>query len=370
MNEEKSYAALLIDTSIFDGNGLRLEGGLLGKLTQFKRSPVVFLLPDVIYGELRAHLVQKLRALRSALEKSINEAGDHLFLDPGTSCEAKALLLKGPEVEDFAETRLRSFAEATGAVILECGKYLSVSDLLSRYFSSSAPFSETGKKKNEFPDAIVLMAVEAWSKNNGKLILAITKDNDWSRYCESSDSIDCIGELSDGLAIFNKANAPYAFLSRLESALDSDTAKPFLDAVASQLESELDGFTPDQDADSYLYWEPEGSRGWFKCFHLTSHELRIIETDEEFAVLECKAAITIEVEGDFSLSVHDSIDGDYVHIDSVSAKAEVEFNSNILVSILGDLDGSIEDVMVDRVEIVSPPKYVHFGTLAPDFGGE
>ena len=48
MSEEQEYEALLIDTSIFDGNGLRLEKGLLGKLNQFKRSPVVFLLPDVI----------------------------------------------------------------------------------------------------------------------------------------------------------------------------------------------------------------------------------------------------------------------------------------------------------------------------------
>lgn len=32
LNEELEYDALLVDTSIFDGNGLRLEKGLLGKL--------------------------------------------------------------------------------------------------------------------------------------------------------------------------------------------------------------------------------------------------------------------------------------------------------------------------------------------------
>jgi hypothetical protein len=368
MSEEQEYEALLIDTSIFVGNGLRLEKGLLGKLNQFKRSPVVFLLPDVTFGEIKTHLEQKIRASRNALEKSINEAGDHLFFDGGTLDKAKALLLESKEIEGLAETRLNNFIESTGALVLECGDHLSVSDLLRKYFSNAAPFSETGKKKNEFPDAIVLMAVDEWAKNNNKSVLAVAKDDDWSRYCESSDNIECISELSDGLAMFNKANAPYAFLSKLESELDAEKAQSFLDAVASKLEAELDGFTPDQDADSYLYWEPEGSNGWFKSFYLTTHELRIIESDEEYIVLECKAAITVEAKGEFSLSVHDSIDDDYVHIDSVTATAEAEFESEILISIVGDLEGPIEELTIEQVEIVSPLKRIHFGTLEPDLG--
>lgn len=50
--EEKEYGAILIDTSIFDGNGLRLEKGLLGKLSQFKQSPIVYLFPDVCSGQV------------------------------------------------------------------------------------------------------------------------------------------------------------------------------------------------------------------------------------------------------------------------------------------------------------------------------
>jgi len=367
MSEEPEYGALIIDTSIFDGNGLRLEKGLLGKLNQFKRSPVDFLLPDVICGEIKAHLEQKIRESRSALEKSINDAGDHLCFDGRSLNDARALLPERNEIEGLAEKRLSDFIEKTGAVVLECGSHLSVSELLKKYFSNEAPFSESGKKKNEFPDAIVLMAVDEWAKKSNKSVLAIAKDDDWSRYCESSECIACIGELSDGLALFNKANAPYAFLSRLESALDSEQAEAFLDGVASKLEAELDGFTPDQDAESYLYWEPEGSNGRFKSFYLTSNELRIIESDKEYLVLECKAAITVEAEGEFSLSVHDSIDDDYVHIDSVTATAEKEFESEILITIVGDLEGEIDELSIEQVEIVSPIKRIHFGTLEPDF---
>jgi hypothetical protein len=366
MSDELEYEALLIDTSIFDGNGLRLKKGLLGKLKQFKRSPVVFLMPDVICGEVKAHLEQKIKASRSALEKSINEAGDHIFFDGSTLNDAKTLLLESKEIEGLAETRLEKFIESTGASVLECGKHLTVSNLLRKYFSNEAPFSESGKKKNEFPDAIILMAVDEWASKNEKSVLAIAKDEDWSRYCESSKNITCIDELSDGLAIFNKPNVPYAFLSKIESALDSETAQKFLDGVSDRLSSALDGFTPDQDAESYLYWEPEGSNGWFKSFYLVSNEFQIIESDEEYIVLECEAAITVEAEGEFSLSVRDSIDRDYVHIDSVTATAEEEFESEILITIVGDLEGPIEELSIEQVEIVSPIRCIHFGTLEPD----
>lgn len=368
MSERPEYTAVLIDTSIFDGNGLRLENGLLGKLTQLKRSPVDFLIPDVIYGEVKAHLEHKIRASKNALEKSINEAGDHLFFGGSTLNDAKALLLDNTEIDGLAESRLDNFIHSTGATLIECGKHLNVSNLLNHYFLSNPPFSESGKKKNEFPDAIVLMAIEAWAEENNKLVLAIAKDDDWRRYCDTSKRIAYISELSDGLAVFNKANAPYAFLSKLESALDKGNAQAFLDGVASRLESILDGFTPDQNAESYLYWEPQGSNGWFKSFKLKSNEFRIIDNEDGYIVLEGTAAITVEAEGEFILSVHDSFDDDYTYIDSVTTTAEEEFVSQILITVTGDLEGSIDDLAIEEVEIISPIKCINFGTLEPDFG--
>jgi len=366
LSEKPEYDAILIDTSVFDGNGLRLETGLLGKLSQFKKSPIDFIMPDVIRNEIKSHLEQKIRASRSALEKSINDAGDHLFFDGSTLNDAKNLLLRSNEIEGLAETRLENFIQKTGALVIESGEHLTVSSLLKQYFSNKAPFSESGKKKNEFPDAIILMAVEEWACKLNKSVLAIAKDGDWSKYCDSSECITCMSELSDGLAIFNKANAPYTFLANLESALDSETATSFLNGIEVRLKSILDGFTPDQDAESYLYWEPDGSNGWFKSFYLISNKFRIIESEEEFIVLEGRAAITVEAEGEFSLSVHDSIDDDYVHIDSVTATAKEEFETDILITITGDLNGPIDDLFIEEVEIVTPIKSIHFGALAPN----
>ncbi|BDY04884.1 PIN domain-containing protein [Ferrimonas sp. YFM] len=365
---EKEYGAVLVDTSIFDGNGLRLEKGLISKLSQFKNSPIEYLFPDVIKNEVEKHLKNKMKISMASLEKALNDAGDHLFLEGGEFTDARQLLIENREVEGLAERRIQRFIESTGALVLSSGDYVSVSGLLTSYFSNHPPFAETGKKKNEFPDAIVLMAAEAWAKQNGISVLAIAKDGDWKNYCHSSEYIDYEEDLSQGLASFNRENAPYAMLSKLQKALAEDTADNFLAAIESELEFVFDGFTPDQEADSFLYWEPDGCHGWFKSFELVSNELRIIDKNGDWIVLEALANITVEAEGDFSLSVYDSIDRDHVYMGGVTVTAVEEFESEILITVSGDFDGSIDELEVEEVEVVNPIGIVDFGTIEPDYG--
>jgi hypothetical protein len=374
-NVEMKYGAILVDTSMFDGNGLRLEKGLLGKLTQFKKSPIEYLFPDVIKNEVQSHLETKIKASRDALEKSLNDAGDHLFFEGDELTKAKQVLIDSKEVKGLAESRVAKFIESTGALVLDSGNYVSVSNLLKEYFSNKPPFAKTGKKKNEFPDAIVLMAVEAWANKNNIDVLAIAKDGDWENFCDSSGRIDYQEDLSKGLSIFNRANAPYALLSNLEKALKENTADTFLSSIESGLESIFNGFTPYQEADSHLYWEPEGCHGWFKKFKFLDAEFLIIDKYEDRLVLEALANITIEAKGTFYLSVYDSrvIDpeieeySDPVHLGRIITTATNDFNSKILITISGELDGSIDDLIVNEVEVVSPIKTIDFGTIEPDY---
>ncbi|MEN2432179.1 PIN domain-containing protein [Comamonas sp. F1-6] len=368
MNQPLDPDAIVIDTSIYIANGLKLEKGLLGKLSQLKKSDVDFLIPDVVYGELKTHLEQKIKSSHSALEKAINDAGDHLYFEVGATEAIKSLIPNKNDIEALAEKRLKAFVEATGAEIFECGQYVSVTSLLQKYFANHAPFSETGKKKSEFPDAIVLMAIDSWASQEGFKVIAVTKDDDWKNYCEASDNLICLDDLSEVLAILNRKSAPEEFIERLETELNSGKAQSFLDGIGLQLKTALDGFTPDQEADSFLQWEPDGAEAWFKGFSLVSNELKVIESEEDYLVIEAIASITVEAEGDFSLSVHDSIDGDDVPMGGVTANTTETFISPILITIYGDLYGKTSDLEVAEVEIVSPITTINFGTLEPDFG--
>lgn len=91
---EVKYEALLVDTSIYDRNALLLEKGLLGKLTQFRKSPIDLLMPDVIKNEVRSHLEKKIKLARNSLEKSLNDAADHLFFAGSTLNDARQFLIE------------------------------------------------------------------------------------------------------------------------------------------------------------------------------------------------------------------------------------------------------------------------------------
>lgn len=367
MMDQFEYDAIVLDTSTFDANGLRLEKGLLGKLGQFKKSPVDIILPDVIHGELKTHLERKIKEVRSSLERFIRDAGDHILLQDYQLKSIEQLVPDASQIEELAIQRITNFIDETGAIEFECGKYANISEILTKYFTNSPPFSESGKKKSEFPDAIALTALENWAASNNKHILTISKDSDWKKFSETSERITNTEELSDALALFNKQNAPYAFLAKLEAALDAGTATSFIKNLEAELSSALDGFTPDQEADCYLSWEPEGSNGWFTGVDLDSNELRLIEQTDDYIVLEAEATISFEAEGEFTLSVRDSIDGDYIPLSYITATTEDEFESKILITIAGDLEGDMEELEIEGVEILSIPRTVNFGTLEPDF---
>lgn len=324
-------------------------------------------MPDVIKNELLSHLEKKIKVSRNALEKSLNDAGDHLFFDGSSLNDAKKILIDSKEIDGLAEGRVTQFIDSTGALVIQCGEYVTVTEVLSQYFSNSPPFAESGSKKNEFPDAIVLLAVEEWAKIEGKTVLAIARDDDWKRYSERSERIDYQEDFSAGLAVFHRATAPYALLANLITSIKADEASPFLSAISAGLASALEGFTPNQEADSYLYWKPEGSTVWFEDYKLLDDEFKVIDSDEDWVVLEASVSIKVGAEGEFSLSMYDSIDKDHVYLGSVSVETTNEFESVILITVTGDLEGSIDALEVEEVEIASPIESIDYGTIEPDY---
>ncbi|WP_264627870.1 PIN domain-containing protein [Candidatus Symbiopectobacterium sp. NZEC135] len=282
----EKYTAILIDTSVYEQYGLRMEKGLLGKLTQFSRVETKLLLPDVIYSEVRKHLDVKIKASKVSLEKALDEASDHLFFEGSELNCARKSLIEGKEIEGLGKSRIDKFAKATAALMLETGEYVSVPELLRSYFTSKPPFAETGKKKSEFPDAIILMAVQSWAEQNQENVLAVARDEDWARFCEHSKFIHYETDLAKALAYFNEETAPYALTDNLERALNEGVAQKFIDDIAEELNSALSNFAPYQEANSYLYWEPGGSSGGFKHFEFSDNRFSVIDKDENRVVLE------------------------------------------------------------------------------------
>lgn len=360
------YDAIIIDTSIFDGNGLNLEGGLIGKLRQFKRSPTDLIIPDVIEQEVLSHLNKKVQEKIQTLNKAIGEAKSHIFEGSEDLLEAAQKLEIKFDASQIAESRLENFIDNTNAKKIKCGDYTDVSTLINQYFTSSPPFSE--KKKSEFPDAIILNAIKKWSEEEEKYVLVVSQDNDWKVYCDQSTvtSIEYCGNLSDALALFN--NSPFLILEQIEKLIQQEDLD-LIKNIESALEFALNGFSPTQDADSFFYWEPDGCDGTFSSFSFTSYQCRVIDHSDNYIVLEAEVEIIANVVGEFSLYGYDTCDGDHVYVGSVESEKEQEFETQILITLTGEITEEAEfaDLEIENVEIVKLPERVNFGTLEIDF---
>jgi hypothetical protein len=87
-NEAATYVAdtcAVVTTSVFDAKGLALESGLLKRVEQFLEGPVKELIEDVVYREVKAHL---LRDARAAAVKA------HLLRDARAAADALASAAK------------------------------------------------------------------------------------------------------------------------------------------------------------------------------------------------------------------------------------------------------------------------------------
>ncbi|WP_250461008.1 PIN domain-containing protein [Microbulbifer litoralis] len=358
----KDHDAILIDTSIFESHGLRLDSGILGTLKQFKDSPVAILIPDVIKNELLSHLEKRIRTSQSTLSKAVNDAGKYVFASDEELADVNKIVDGFADPKVLAEARYSQFVSDVRATEIQCDDFISINDVLKRYFDNEPPFSEYGKKKNEFPDAIVLLAVEAWADAKEVKVLAVSADSDWRLFCEQSLRIDCEEKLASGLDKFNHTKAAISFIDELETLFKDGTEAEFVEKVADALNTALDGFTPNQYAESQFYWEPEGAHGWFENIDFLDEKFRIVEVTHEWIVTEAVAEITVGAEGEFSLSVLDSVDKDYVSLDSVTAEASETFVSSLLITISGYLD-NVANIVVEEVEVLDPIKSINFGTL-------
>ncbi len=364
------HNAIIIDTSIFMANGLRLEKGLLKTVSQFNRTSIDFLMPDVIKNEILTHLEEKISQAQQTLKKSLQEAEDHLFFDGSTLNSAMQTLADTEQVSNLARTRLNNFIEATGAIEIACGDYTNVHEVLDFYFKTYPPFSKSGPKKCEFPDAIVLLAVEHWAAKESKKVLAITKDKDWEKYCNDSQNIVYEDDLGTGLSLFNQKISTEALPSRIKSAIESDNANGFIQKIKASLKSQIDGFIPYQKATSHLIIEAEGAHGWFNDFKFNDSDFKIIDSDDEYVVLEANVNISYTAEGDFSLDAYDSIDHDTVNIGSVTESVDGSFDTNILITITGDNIGDVDDFNIDDIEILDMISEVDFGEITIDLSDD
>lgn len=314
---ELDFGSITIDNATYKGEGYRFYEGLLAQMRQFKESPVKVLQTDIVHNEAINHIGQEISKTRSSIEQALRSANKQLKIKSEVIENARALLSVDGSEAEIAEARLEKYYEFIGAEKIDSGRYADLSRLMEMYFATEAPFESGKDKKNEFPDAIALLALEGWAEENEINIIAVSQDKGWKNFSEGSDRITLVSSLAEALEKFQPHNKVVSIISHIREDSLLDGENHVLEEIEQAIINSVDGCDIWVEASSYMHFEWEDVSASYISHELDKDQdglvkIRVVSINDEEIVLKVGATVEVEVEAGFDFSVRDSIDKDYV----------------------------------------------------------
>ncbi len=345
--------AISVDTNIFDQKRLQLNSASMQALASLKARPFRFILSGTVAKEVVMHMT---KAATNALQEARKSIGQALFAFDTRAPTREHILeqISGSRSpSDTANLRWDKFVNDTGCEVLDDTALVPTATIFDSYFAGEPPFG-TGRKKNEFPDALALHALEKRASQEGIWILVVSNDGDWRAYCEQSDRLFLVSQIERALALVT--DAPIGLRAAIHASLEgagNDQVKRLIAADVERLE-----FT----ARAYpMYGEVElyAMAGELKAVTLPEEsEIDIIDVEEidDGEGLQVVASVPLDllvnVPVELSFSIWDGVDGESLSMGSRSVEVEEELNVRASLTLLVyDLATEDETVDIDDSEI-------------------
>jgi hypothetical protein len=367
MTDQQKYDAITIDANIVLENAFNFEGGMLAQLAQFKDASAEFVLSEVVLREVHKHLLKNTRDARDATLSTVEKARKHGLI---STAQSVALAASIGDAKMAADDRIKQFATATGLRIVHA-RHASSDQVLNAYFKNEAPFASSGKKKEEFPDAFALISMDEWAKAEGKRILAVSKDKGWAEFAESSEQIDVMSELPDALALLQQhAAEAEAYVQRLLALVDEGKAAKLGEIIENGVRDSLDEVLIDVEAESPFHVETDQIDLEFKGLSFArtdkGYDVQVVRTGQDIVVARVGAVIAANADGWFSLSVHDSVDDDYVSMGGANVNVDAEIDEKVLITLRGPIGGDSAEIIVEDVSLSERWATIDFGYIGLD----
>ena len=361
--QKKEITAISLDTSIFDGKQRGLEWGVLRHMQQFRNGPASFLLADIVSRELHRHLVRDTQDSLAALKKALKEAATPWRVVAAEKDAFFAQVHRDLPPEQMAQLRLDEYITATGATVIKAADHADLGEVIHRYFTPLPPFGTKEAKKNEFPDALALLTLEAWCKEAETKMLVVTADGDWQAFAAESEHLVAHADLAEALGCFQEEAAQFA-CREIERLVAGGDQQGVVARVIDAVRSAADTVDVDVDADSQFRVEPDVSEVTFPTVEIEPFRLEPVEFGEGYLVAQIQVEVTAEIITYFGFSKRDPIDRDYLSLGSGRAFAEEHLVAEVLVTFAGDL---LRNPEIEQIEVLPISVSVQHTDLEPDW---
>lgn len=369
--DKMKYDAIALDTNIFRASGYILEHGLLAKLSQFKSGSIKFVLSEIVEKEILKHISDDYLEKRNKLETALNDVKRSHLISDDSKEKIKKIISHEMVAKDVTKQGLEKFKFDTNAEIIEAND-VDVKKLLELYFNVDSPFENKADKKHEFPDAIALLTLENWARNNQKKVLVVSKDKGWKDFVEKSEQLDIIDNLTDALEKLQEhTKEAKSFVKNFLKDIKSKEYKDIPVEMDEKISVEVESLHPAAEATSSLDYDVDSVEMCLQRFEIVdSSEFSIVQMGNGFVVAAVPINIKYTASATFTFFVYDSIDKDFVFFDGDCVEINGEFTSSLLlkVSIVDDDETSPDidvDVDVMDIELINVPDSINFGEVEP-----
>ena len=349
---------LSLDTNVFSKSQNNLETGIISYLSQFADSEIDLTLSDVIVAEIKAHIRSSATSARKVLRQSIKEIQKAKYKNQESHRDSILNIINSEDPDNLAERRVSNFLENTKTKIIPSDKFLPVNSLIFSYFQSTPPFENSEKKKHEFPDAIALYSLESYAQKIQKMILVVSGDKGWKKYCCDSDWLVYEDNLGIAMGYFQSLQSVVEkaiierkedFRSNLDSELSEHLESMFVDAQVENSKYTVICEDCDVHYNGFNYdWEPM---------------LAVIEHNEEEKKYVFNVYVSVEVSVSAVLDLYFTNDNIDFYVGSVSVDKDFSQFGDATIEASGDLNGSLS---VDSIYVNEIDEKFNFGDIDPE----
>lgn len=316
---------VFVDTSMYENKNFQFHQHTLGRFKELCSDHILYLLINsVVDNEVKSHLIEKgqesarhVRDFKKTIKilRNLPEIKHHAIFEE----------LKKEDVERLLLEKFESFKDEAVYENIDIN-LASLDTIITKYFGKEAPFSN--KKKNEFPDAIILESLQEWAKEKTVSVYVLSVDNDMKLFCQNSGGwLTYIDNLDDFINLVVTTENKLSDLSKF--------AEEQLESQISELESQLEDLINSIEYTTIGYDIDDEIRDC-NAYDLVILEKNIIKVDREYAEFSLSIKFTVDAWHDltdYDRSIWDSEDKKYMFMAKTSRKVqhEVQCNTYILI---------------------------------------
>jgi len=240
-----------------------------------------------------------------------------------------------------SEEVFEEFLDACSTIIVEADG-IDAEELLSLYFDRKAPFGD-GKKKSEFPDAISILSLKSYLKDEEKIYI-VSDDGDLKEYCDGDPKFISVESLDKLLDIYTT-----------HTNVRHEQVKQYFIEHEAEIKQKITEFLEECDVYNSSTWEDAEVDDGLSVLNLGDIDPSVLYIDDEESQITFDIDVEFEVTvtgPDFNNGIYDREDGRIYTFDSTSRTEVVSTTFTVEIFLHYEfIDGKLENAEDDGLYI-------------------